>query len=143
VRRVPPPGRLPSRGRSPPRPRRRARSRADTHHANGAGLDDSTVAENTRSTWSFLSTVLPNSLTPKYITSQWSVAQFHTPGHPAVPTATRTICAFGSERNTIIVISNDGSFYKCSFDPVKGGECRRECYARFLQVDDDEFRAAD
>lgn len=105
--------------------------------------DTEGMAENTRSSWSFLSNVLPQSLTPKYITSRWSVAQFHTPGHPTVPNATRTICAFGSERNTLIVISNDGLFYKCSYDPVKGGECRRESFARFLQVDDDDYRAAE
>lgn len=75
---------------------------------------------------------------PKYISSQWSVAQFHTPGHPAVHSATRTICAFGSERNTLIVISSDGSFFKCSFDPQRGGECRRESFARYLQADDEE-----
>mmetsp|Transcript_1297 Transcript_1297/g.4079 ORF Transcript_1297/g.4079 Transcript_1297/m.4079 type:complete len:112 (-) Transcript_1297:379-714(-) len=101
------------------------------------------AAENTKSSWSFLSSVLPQSLTPKYITSRWSVAQFHTPGHPTVPNATRTICAFGSERNTLIVISNDGLFFKCSFDPAKGGECRRESFARFLQVDDEDYRAPD
>ncbi|KAG8470216.1 hypothetical protein KFE25_008637 [Diacronema lutheri] len=99
---------------------------------------DSEVAANTKSSLSFLSGVLPQSLMPKYISSQWSVAQFHTPGHPAVHSATRTICAFGSERNTLIVISSDGSFFKCSFDPQRGGECRRESFARYLQADDEE-----
>jgi len=103
------------------------------------------AAENAKSTWSFLSNVLPQSLTPKYITSQWSVAQFHTPGTGAAGTHSthRTICAFGPERHTLIVISTDGSFYKCTFDPAKGGECRRESFARYLQVDDDDYRAAD
>lgn len=114
------------------------RSRPEGRRSAAAVKEEDAVAENTKSTWSFLSTVLPNSLTPKYITSQWSVAQFHTPNHPTVPSATKTICAFGQERNTIIVVSNDGSFYKCSFDPVRGGECRREYYARFLLVDSDD-----
>ncbi|KAJ1628567.1 WD40-repeat-containing domain protein [Pavlovales sp. CCMP2436] len=98
------------------------------------------VAENTKSSLSFLSSLLPTSIMPKYISSQWSVAQFHTPGHQAVHSSVRTICAFGSERNTLIVISSDGSFYKCSFDPQRGGEARREKFARFLQIDDEDAR---
>lgn len=108
--------------------------------SNENGVTDTAV--NTKSSLSFLSTMLPQSLMPKYISSQWSVAQFHTPGHP-VHSSTRTICAFGSERNSLIVISSDGSFFKCSFDPQRGGECRRESFARFLQVDDDEAERAE
>lgn len=123
-------------------PRRRPDASNGGRSAEDEGGTD--VAENIKSSWSFLSTVLPSSLTPKYITSQWSVAQFHTPGNSAAHSSMRTICAFGSERNTLIVISSDGSFYKCSFEPARGGECRRETFARFLQIDDeDTFRSAE
>lgn len=130
----------------PPRsaaPRAARRPKAAAEEDGNGALES--AAENAKSSWSFLSNVLPQSLTPKYITSQWSVAQFHTPGTAAAGAHTmhRTVCAFGPERHTLIVISTDGSFYKCSFDPAKGGECRRESFARYLQVDDDDYRAAD
>lgn len=69
------------------------------------------------------------SLLPKYFSSEWSFAQFRVNDE-------KTLCAFGSQPNTLIVISADGCFYKCSFDPHKGGECTRELYHRFLKEDD-------
>lgn len=118
----------------------------------GSGRGDGSAGEeepppaNTKSSLSFLQAMLPQALTPKYLSSQWSVAQFHTPGHPGVHSSStsRTICSFGAERHTLIIISTDGSFYKVAFDPVQGGECRRESFARFLQVEeDDSGRPAD
>ena len=44
-------------------------------------------------------------------------AQFRIP-------ATRTICAFGNEANTLIIIGADGSFYKVAFG--KGVECEKK-----------------
>ena len=31
-----------------------------------------------------------------------------------------------------------GTFFKCSFDPVKGGDCTREDWQRFLLPEEDE-----
>ena len=46
---------------------------------------------------------------PRYFSSEWSFAQFRVPEG-------RSICAFGAEPNTIIVVSADGSFNKAKFD---------------------------
>ena len=62
---------------------------------------------------------------PKYFSSEWSFAQFRVPD-------VRTIVAFGTEKNSIIVVASDGSFYKALFDPQNGGECVQESYAKFI-----------
>ncbi|KAF8935046.1 WD repeat domain phosphoinositide-interacting protein 3 [Dissophora ornata] len=71
-------------------------------------------------------------LLPKYFSSAWSFAQFK------VAADCRCICAFGGEKNTVIVICADGSFYRFMFDPQKGGECVRESYSKFLRESDDD-----
>eukprot|EP00002_Diphylleia_rotans_P005515 TRINITY_DN1466_c0_g1_i4.p1 TRINITY_DN1466_c0_g1~~TRINITY_DN1466_c0_g1_i4.p1 ORF type:complete len:363 (-),score=77.44 TRINITY_DN1466_c0_g1_i4:567-1655(-) len=81
-------------------------------------------ASNPKSSLSFLKGVLP-----KYFGSEWSFAQFHGP-------KTRSISAFGQEKNTLIVVCADGSYYKCSFDPAKGGECKQEKFCRFVGTDE-------
>ena len=53
----------------------------------------------------------------KYFNSEWSFAQFKV-------NSNKTICTFGKD-NTIIVVSNDGKYYKASFDPKVGGECKK------------------
>ena len=53
----------------------------------------------------------------KYFNSEWSFAQFKVNG-------TKTICTFGPD-NTIIIVSNDGKYYQASYDPNKGGECKK------------------
>ncbi|CAJ1974526.1 unnamed protein product [Sphenostylis stenocarpa] len=65
---------------------------------------------------------------PKYFSSEWSFAQFR------LPKSTHLIVAFGSE-NDIIIVSMDGSFYRCSFDIVHGGEMVRQEYVRFLKFE--------
>jgi len=101
-------------------------------------VSDGASTDNPRSNFAFLSGLLPKSLTPTYIQSQWSFAQFRLPGSEKV--LTRSIAAFGHERNakTFLVVSADGTFFKCSFDPVKGGECSRDDWQRFLVADEDE-----
>jgi len=54
-------------------------------------------------------------LLPKYFSSEWSFAQFRVPD-------VRTIVAFGGEKNSIVVASADGTFYKALFDPDKPGQ---------------------
>eukprot|EP00002_Diphylleia_rotans_P003635 TRINITY_DN1251_c0_g1_i1.p1 TRINITY_DN1251_c0_g1~~TRINITY_DN1251_c0_g1_i1.p1 ORF type:complete len:368 (-),score=80.80 TRINITY_DN1251_c0_g1_i1:119-1222(-) len=68
---------------------------------------------------SFLKGILP-----KYFNSERSFAQF------AVPNG-RALCCFGQEKNTIVVVCADGTYYKCSFDPVKGGDCTIEKQLKF------------
>ncbi|KAG1702021.1 hypothetical protein DVH05_010509 [Phytophthora capsici] len=97
-----------------------------THYAAGSGPrsgeDDGT--ENSKSSLSFM-----RGLLPKYFSSEWSFAQFRVP-------ETRTICAFGTEKNTIVVVGADGSFYKAVFDA--NGECQNTSYSKFIQSDEDE-----
>lgn len=106
-----------------------AQEQAPNYPLSGGG--DTTTPTNSKSTFSFLSNVLPRSICPKYISSEWSFAQFRVPD-------IRTICAFGQERNALIVVAADGTFFKCSFDVNKGGECEREVYARFIQAEEDD-----
>ncbi|RHY33521.1 hypothetical protein DYB32_001595, partial [Aphanomyces invadans] len=84
--------------------------------------DDNT--ENNKSSFSFM-----RGLLPKYFSSEWSFAQFKVP-------ETRTICAFGTDKNTILVVGADGSFYKAVFDA--NGECERTSYSKFIQADDED-----
>ncbi|KAK4489351.1 hypothetical protein RD792_005158 [Penstemon davidsonii] len=78
---------------------------------------------NTGSTLSFMKGVLP-----KYFSSEWSFAQLH------LPECTHFIAAFGAQ-NTIVIIGLDGSFYRCSFDPVSGGVMVQQEYIRFLKTE--------
>ncbi|KAJ8764157.1 hypothetical protein K2173_005070 [Erythroxylum novogranatense] len=76
---------------------------------------------NPSSSLSFMRGILP-----KYFSSEWSFAQFHIPG------VTQYMTAFGSE-NTVIIIGMDGSFYRCSFDPIHGGEMQQQEYVHLLR----------
>ena len=94
--------------------------------------------ENPRSSFAFLQSVLPTRFTPTYVQSQWSFAQFRLPGSEK-GTLTRTICAFGADGgHSFLVVSADGTFFKCGFDPVKGGDCHREEWQRFLLPESQE-----
>ncbi|VFQ90594.1 unnamed protein product [Cuscuta campestris] len=63
---------------------------------------------------------------PKYFSSEWSFARFH------LPECTQFIAAFGTG-NTVIAAGMDGSFYRCSFDPVNGGVMVQQEYVSFLK----------
>ncbi|KAL6532984.1 Autophagy-related protein 18d [Orobanche minor] len=76
---------------------------------------------NPGSSLSFMKGVLP-----KYFSSEWSLAQFH------LPECTQFIAAFGSH-NTVVIVGMDESFYRCSFDPVNGGEMVQQEYISFLK----------
>ncbi|KAI4349636.1 hypothetical protein L6164_010201 [Bauhinia variegata] len=64
---------------------------------------------------------------PKYFNSEWSVAQFH------LREGCHYTVAFGQQKNTIIILGMDGSFYRCQFDPVHGGEMTQMEYRNFLR----------
>lgn len=99
----------------PPKPADDAKSAAD----------EKALKANPKSSLSFMKGLLP-----KYFSSEWSFAQYRVPD-------TRSIVAFGAEKNSIIVVSADGTFYKALFDPEKGGECVQESYAKFIQPKDE------
>ncbi|XXQ36555.1 WD domain, G-beta repeat [Plasmodiophora brassicae] len=61
---------------------------------------------------------------PKYFSSEWSHSRFRVPD-------TDTIVAFGTEPNTIIVVSTQGMAYKAKFNPDVPGECTQESCVQF------------
>ncbi|VVB06657.1 unnamed protein product [Arabis nemorensis] len=64
---------------------------------------------------------------PKYFSSEWSVAQFR------LVEGTQYIVAFGHEKNTVVILGMDGSFYRCQFDPINGGEMSQLEYHNCLK----------
>jgi WD repeat-containing protein 45 len=90
-----------------------------------AGAEQS-LASNPQSKLSFMKGILP-----KYFSSEWSFAQFHAP-------VSMSVCAFGSEKNTIVVVCADGTFFKCIFDAQRGGEAHQESFAKFIKSKGDE-----
>ncbi|KAH7293777.1 hypothetical protein KP509_28G041900 [Ceratopteris richardii] len=79
---------------------------------------------NPNSTLSFMKGVLP-----KYFSSEWSFAQFR------LPEDVRTLVAFGADSCSVIIVGLDGSFFRCRFDPVNGGEMQQEEFVRFFTAD--------
>ncbi|KAI5680416.1 hypothetical protein M9H77_01643 [Catharanthus roseus] len=77
------------------------------------------------SSLSFIKGVLP-----KYFSSEWSVAQFH------LPEGSQYIVAFGHQKNTVVILGLDGSFYRCKFDPATGGEMTQLEYHNFLKPEE-------
>jgi len=66
-----------------------------------------------------------------YAESQWSLAKF------TVRSECACICAFGGQNSSnVLAICTDGSFQKYVFTPE--GNCNRESYDVFLDVDDDD-----
>ncbi|KAK1319487.1 Autophagy-related protein 18a [Acorus calamus] len=67
---------------------------------------------------------------PKYFHSEWSVAQFH------LHEGSQYVVAFGHQKNTIVILGMDGSFYRCQYDPANGGEMTQlECH-NFLKLEE-------
>jgi len=106
-------------------------SEKDDHVKEKEKVDEksSKEKENPKSSLAFISGILP-----KYFRSEWSFAQYRVPD-------TRTIVAFGSEKNSIVVVSAEGNFYKAIFDPEKpGSECQQApggSYTKFIKSSDE------
>lgn len=67
---------------------------------------------------------------PKYFASEWNFAKCK------APDGVRTICAFGSDPNTVILVGADGSFSQFNFEA--GGDAKRVSYSRFMGEDHPE-----
>lgn len=67
---------------------------------------------------------------PKYFSSVWSLAQFR------LVEGSQYIAAFGHQKNTVVILGMDGSFYRCQFDPKTGGEMTQLEYHNFMKPDD-------
>ncbi|XP_031102864.1 autophagy-related protein 18a-like [Ipomoea triloba] len=70
---------------------------------------------------------------PKYFSSEWSVAQFR------LQEGLQHIVAFGHQKNTIVILGMDGSFYRCQFNAAEGGEMRLVEHHNFLKPEDNNF----
>ncbi|XVF41890.1 hypothetical protein PTKIN_Ptkin01aG0316700 [Pterospermum kingtungense] len=91
-----------------------------------SGASESPISNQTAlSSLSILKGVLP-----KYFSSEWSVAQFR------LPEGSRYIVAFGQQKNTVIIIGMDGSFHRCQFDPVNGGQMTQIEEYNFLKLEE-------
>jgi WD40 repeat protein len=64
---------------------------------------------------------------PKYFSSEWSVAQFH------LVEGSQYTVAFGHQKNTVVILGMDGSFYRCQYDPINGGEMTQLEYHNFVK----------
>ncbi|ETO33289.1 hypothetical protein RFI_03818, partial [Reticulomyxa filosa] len=96
------------------------------HTSNTIPDKDEKEVENPTSNLTMFKSVLP-----KYFSSEWSFAQFRTAN-------VKTLVAFGSADNVLIVVSADGMFYKASFDEEKGGECKLLEKVEFLKKKNSE-----
>lgn len=77
------------------------------------------------SSLSFIKGVLP-----KYFNSEWSVAQFR------LQEGSQYIVAFGHEKDTVVILGMDGSFYRCKFNPESGGEMTQLEHHNFLKPEE-------
>ncbi|KAF5957579.1 hypothetical protein HYC85_004804 [Camellia sinensis] len=77
------------------------------------------------SSLSFIKGVLP-----KYFSSEWSLAQFH------LQEGCNYIVAFGHKKDTVVILGMDGSFYRCQFNPVAGGEMTQLEYHNVLKPEE-------
>ena len=84
--------------------------------------EEGAAATNNKSNFAFVRRLLPG--IPKYVESEWSFAQVR-------GLESTTICAFGQDPRTLIVVSADGSYLLSSF--AEPGECERVSYARFIR----------
>ncbi|KAK2364646.1 autophagy-related protein 18c [Trifolium repens] len=88
----------------------------------GSSSSDATIAPSSSSR----SFIKFKGVLPKYFNSEWSVARFH------LHEGTQYTVAFGLQKNTVIILGMDGSFYRCQFDPANGGEMTQLEYQNFL-----------
>ncbi|KAL6214844.1 hypothetical protein ACLB2K_014276 [Fragaria x ananassa] len=87
--------------------------------------DSNMGTSSSNSSLSFIRGVLP-----KYFNSEWSVAQFR------LLEGSQYLVAFGHQKNTVVILGMDGSFYRCQFDPVNGGEMTQLEYHNFLKPEE-------
>ena len=84
---------------------------------------------------SILSSIAPYlKMQNSFLDNEWSFAQFHT------DCATINIANFTNKDNNIIVLTDDGMYYRAKFNN-KGGECEKLQEKNFLEMEkrDDDF----
>ena len=102
------------------------RSKSSEGRTQGSSASEEAAGEqapnNATSNLSMLRRIIP--AVPKYVDSEWSFAQIH-------GLESHTICAFGQDLGSIIVVGADGSYLHASF--VAGGECEKVSFAKFVR----------
>lgn len=83
----------------------------------GIGRSNSTKSSSITSAVSNLSFI--KGMLPGYFSSEWSVAQFR------LPEGSEYIVGFGHQKNTVVIVGMNGSFFRCQFDPDSGGEMKQ------------------
>ena len=78
----------------------------------------------------FLRKMRPEGLVPKYLASEWSLAQVR-------GIEGRSICAFVGDTGRLAVVCADGGFLLSRFD--EGGDCPRLAYHRFVRESEEEL----
>ena len=84
---------------------------------------------------SILSSIAPYlNLQNSILDNEWSFAQFH------IDCKNNNVANFVNKDNTIIVLTEDGMYYRAKFD-LKGGECKTLQEKNFLEIEnkDDDF----
>ncbi|CAN1784117.1 Autophagy-related protein 18a [Linum perenne] len=106
----------------------RTQAAAPPNPSNGSGISSLSILKvfNGLTMYRLL---LCTGVLPKYFSSEWSVAQFR------LPEGSQCLVGFGQQQNTVVVIGLNGSFYRCEFDPVKGGEMTQLEHHNFLIAD--------
>lgn len=77
--------------------------------------------QNRKSSFSFMSSLHP------YFNSEWSFATFTLP-------EMRSIICFGSDEQSLITLTANGSYYQHILDTEKGGECKQKKYEKFMLI---------
>lgn len=95
------------------------------HDRSHTTSESSPTSPSAASSLSFIRGVLP-----RYFSSEWSVAQFR------LQEGLQYHVAFGHQKNTIVILGMDGSFYRCQFDTVTGGEMTQLEYYNFLKPEE-------
>ncbi|CAN1219875.1 Autophagy-related protein 18a [Linum perenne] len=97
--------------------------------SNGSGISSLSILKGKNLLDRAVRLLLCTGVLPKYFSSEWSVAQFR------LPEGSQCLVGFGQQQNTVVVIGLNGSFYRCEFDPVKGGEMTQLEHHNFLIAD--------
>ncbi|XP_028780899.1 autophagy-related protein 18a [Neltuma alba] len=95
------------------------------HRGSQSTSESNPTSPSSVSSLSFIKGVLP-----KYFTSEWSVARFR------LNEGLQYNVAFGHQKNTIVILGMDGSFYRCKFDPMTGGEMTQLEYYNFMKPEE-------
>ncbi|KAK4282792.1 hypothetical protein QN277_014125 [Acacia crassicarpa] len=95
------------------------------HCVSQSSSESNPTSPSSVSSLSFIKGILP-----KYFNSEWSVAQFR------LNEGLQYNVSFGHQKNTIVILGMDGSFYRCQFDPMTGGEMTQLECSNFLKPEE-------